>query len=179
MKRWFLLVGLLVVPSITEAQECVPYAFTLDGCSNCVIADNVQCSPSFVGPLTAYEGWRLTPGSPGVGLASDGLDMGIVVLQEEETVIPGKTVMAFDHDGIDTDRYTLAIGESPRVELEVEQEGTTYSFTLPSSVVARGPQVFVVWAEGEGGITDSDSVSFRIVGPPSKPTNLRKVAEDP
>lgn len=117
MKRWLLLVGLLVVPMTTWAQE-------------------------------------------------------------EETVVPGKTVLEFDHDGIDTDRYTLAIGESPRIELDVTltcPDCGTYEFLLPASVVARGPQVFVVWAEGEGGVTDGASVSFRIVGPPSAPGPLRIV----
>lgn len=171
----FVLIG---SSQIVWAQACVPYQFTLAGCSGCTIAGNVQCNPTFVGGPTpeTYEGWKLAPVSPGAALASDGLDMGVVfAVQEEETVVPGKTVMAFDHDGRDTERYTLAVGESPRVELEVTQEGTTYSFTLPATVVARGPQVFVIWAEGEGGVTDGASVSFRIVGRPSAPGPLRIV----
>lgn len=97
------------------------------------------------------------------------------VAQDEEVVVPGKTVMAFNHDGLNTDRYTLAIGESPRIELDVEQSGDEYTFTLPATVVARGPQVFVVWAEGPGGIKDGVSVSFHIIGPPSAPSAVRKV----
>jgi Bacterial TSP3 repeat len=38
---------------------------------------NVVGSPSFVGPLSLWTGWRLAPGSAGKGIGSDGGDPGI------------------------------------------------------------------------------------------------------
>jgi hypothetical protein len=38
---------------------------------------NIVGTPSFVGPMSTYEGFRLASGSPGKGAASDGTDIGI------------------------------------------------------------------------------------------------------
>ena len=38
---------------------------------------NVVGTPAFVGPLSTWAGWRLAPGSPGKGIASDGGAAGI------------------------------------------------------------------------------------------------------
>ena len=48
-------------------------------CRRCSGAGNVTGTPIFVGGAnpTTYAGWRLAPGSPGKGAASDGTDIGI------------------------------------------------------------------------------------------------------
>ena len=42
-------------------------------------AGNLTAEPEFIGPLDAYAGYALAPGSPGAGRASDGGDAGIRV----------------------------------------------------------------------------------------------------
>lgn len=95
---------------------------------------------------------------------------------QTETVIPGKTVLAFDHDGLDTSRYELCIGAActPIVPAPAKDASANiFRFTAPVGL-PRGPQVLAVRAAGEAGVSaPSDPVTFRVVVVPGKPGPLR------
>lgn len=78
-------------PSLTSIRDNIAEDVLLTGAINCkpsandhnVIASpgflNFGGTPQFIGGAnpTSYAGFRLAPGSPGKGRASDGLDVGI------------------------------------------------------------------------------------------------------
>lgn len=99
--------------------------------------------------------------------------------QTTPAVIPGQTVLAFDHDAADTTGYQLCLGSvcTPIVPAPAKDaSANTFRFTTPSTL-PRGPQVLTVRAVGEAGVSaPSDPVTFRVVVLPAKPGPVRAEA---
>lgn len=91
-------------------------------------------------------------------------------------VTPGQSVLAFDHDGVDTVRYELCVGPTctPIVPSPAKDgSANVFRFTTPASL-PRGPQTLTVRAVGEAGVSaPSEPVTFRVVVVPAVPGPLR------
>lgn len=99
---------------------------------------------------------------------------------QDAKVIPGMTVLAFDHDDADiTTGYQLCVGATcaPLSPAPVKDaSANVFRFTAPASL-PRGPQVLTVRAVGEAGVSaPSEAVTFRVLVVPGKPGPLRAEA---
>lgn len=100
----------------------------------------------------------------------------LTALAQTAAVIPGKSTLAFDHDGTDVTRYELCVGATctPIIPAPAKDgSANVFRFVAPATLPS-GPQVLAVRAVGEAGVSaPSEPVTFRVVVIPAQPGPLR------
>jgi hypothetical protein len=90
--------------------------------------------------------------------------------------VPASTRIAFDHDGVNTDRYVLTVdGVDKDLGKLAPVAGTTYETPFPSTT--PGAHVLTVCAVNVAGRACSSPFPISVVVTPNAPTTLRIVTQ--
>lgn len=98
-----------------------------------------------------------------------------VLAHAQTDVTPGPTTkLAWDHDGINVDRFELKVDGtlSATIPFAFEQDGT---YETPFPALTPGVHQLIVAACNIAGCADSDPFLVRVVVVPAKPSNIRIV----
>jgi hypothetical protein len=100
--------------------------------------------------------------------------------QAQPAVVPGTTLLLFDHDGLRVDKWERQIDAEAWAAVSPvkgAQVGTTtpavFVWSIPFPAVTPGPHTITLRACNAAGCAASPAFAFTVIAMPSAPANIR------